>query len=118
MVFTSSFAILAILFLLFPCRQTNAGAGPDDGSGSSSAALHVLRSGVKTATRSILHWGYIVDPPTLNNVLRYIGFSFGLKWLLVGVALVCVPGFTAGSSSLSAPCSSLRSASSEACKLS
>jgi DNA-binding beta-propeller fold protein YncE len=55
--------------------------------------LYMLRSGVKTATRSILHWGYIVDPPTLNNVLRYIGFSFGLKWLLILVALVCVSWF-------------------------
>ena len=92
MVFTSSFAILAILFLLFPCRRQMLGLGLMTAV-AALPQLYMLRSGVKTATRSILHWGYIVDPPTLNNVLRYIGFSFGLKWLLVGVALVCVSWF-------------------------
>src|SRR5688572_379847 len=92
MVFTSSFAILAILFLLFPCRRQMLGLGLMTAV-AAIPQLYMLRSGVKTATRSILHWGYIVDPPTINNVLRYIGFSFGLKWLLVLIALVCVSWF-------------------------
>ncbi|HKQ40605.1 MAG TPA: hypothetical protein VJ063_21220, partial [Verrucomicrobiae bacterium] len=50
--------------------------------------LVLLKSGgVRTATHSLLHWGYIVEPPTLNNILRYIGFSFGLKWALILIGL-------------------------------
>ena len=92
MVFTSSFAILSILFLLFPCRRQMLGLGLVTAV-AAIPQLYMLRSGVKTATRSIVHWGYIVDPPTLNNVLRYIGFSFGLKWFLVLIALACLSWF-------------------------
>jgi DNA-binding beta-propeller fold protein YncE len=92
MVFTSSFAILSILFLLFPCRRQMLGLGLATAL-AAIPQLYMLRSGVKTATRSILHWGYIVEPPTLNNVLRYIGFSFGLKWALILIALALASWF-------------------------
>jgi sugar lactone lactonase YvrE len=92
MVFTSSFAILALLFVLFPYRGQMLGLGLATAV-AALPQLYMLRSGVKTATRSILHWGYIVDPPTLNNVLRYIGFSFGLKWALILVALAFASWF-------------------------
>ncbi len=56
--------------------------------------LIVLRSGgVKTATHSLLHWGYIIEHPTLDHVIRYIGFSFGLKWGLILVALLFATWF-------------------------
>jgi sugar lactone lactonase YvrE len=92
MVFTSSFAILSLLFLFFPCRRQMLGLGLVTAV-AAIPQLYMLRSGVKTATRSILHWGYIVDPPTINNVLRYIGFSFGLKLFLVLIALASVSWF-------------------------
>jgi DNA-binding beta-propeller fold protein YncE len=56
--------------------------------------LIILRSGgVKTATHSLLHWGYIIEPPTFDNVIRYIGFSFGIKWALILVALAFATWF-------------------------
>jgi DNA-binding beta-propeller fold protein YncE len=88
LVFTAAFAILFILFLLFPCRRQMVGLGI-------AAALLALpqlallkAGGVPTATHSLLHWGYVIGPPTIGNILRYIAFSFGLKWGLVLVALV------------------------------
>ena len=92
LVFTSSFAILSLLFVLFPCRRQMLGLGLA-AAVAALPQLYLLRSGVKTATRSILHWGYIVEPPTLNNVLRYIGFSFSLKWALILVALAFASWF-------------------------
>jgi sugar lactone lactonase YvrE len=92
LVFTSSFALLSLLFVLFPCRRQMLGLGLA-AAVAALPQLYLLRSGVKTATRSILHWGYIVEPPTLNNVLRYIGFSFGLKWALILVALAFASWF-------------------------
>lgn len=88
LVFTAAFAILFILFLLFPCRRQMVGLG-------FAAALLALpqlallkAGGVQTATHSLLHWGYVIGPPTIGNILRYIAFSFGLKWGLILVALV------------------------------
>lgn len=87
LVFTAAFAILSVLFLLFPCRRQMVWLGL-------AAALFALpqlallkAGGVQTATHSLLHWGYIIGPPTIRNVLRYIAFSFGLKWGLIAVAL-------------------------------
>ena len=36
----------------------------------------------------LLHWGYTIDHPTVANVTRYLGFTFGFKWLLIALALV------------------------------
>ena len=88
LVFTAAFAILSILFLFFPCRRQMVGLGL-------AAALIALpqlallkAGGAPTATHSLLHWGYVIGPPSIGNILRYIGFSFGLKWGLILAALV------------------------------
>ena len=49
--------------------------------------------GTKTSTHPFLHWGYIIDQPTMSAVLSYIGFSFGLKLGLVVVALIFASNF-------------------------
>ena len=36
----------------------------------------------------LLHWGYTLDHPTAENVLKYLGFTFGFKWLLIALALI------------------------------
>jgi DNA-binding beta-propeller fold protein YncE len=36
----------------------------------------------------LIHWGYIVEQPTAANVAKYLGFTFGFKWLLIALALV------------------------------
>ena len=36
----------------------------------------------------LLHWGYTVDHPTVANVAKYLGFTFGFKWLLIALALI------------------------------
>jgi hypothetical protein len=93
LVFTACFAILAGLFLLFPCRRQMVGLGFTTAL-LALPQLIVLRSGgVKTATHSLLHWGYIIETPTLDHVVRYIGFSFGLKWGLILVALLFATWF-------------------------
>jgi len=36
----------------------------------------------------LLHWGYTIEQPTVANVAKYLGFTFGFKWLLIALALV------------------------------
>jgi DNA-binding beta-propeller fold protein YncE len=93
LVFTACFAILTGLFLVFPCRRRMVALGITTAL-VALPQLIVLRSGgVKTATHSLLHWGYIIEPPTLHNVINYIAFSFGLKWALILVALAFATWF-------------------------
>jgi DNA-binding beta-propeller fold protein YncE len=56
--------------------------------------LALLKAGgVQASTHSLLHWGYVIEPPTLGNILRYIAFSFGLKWGLILIALAFASWF-------------------------
>src|SRR6266705_330759 len=41
----------------------------------------------------LLHWGYMVDQPTAENVAKYLGFIFGFKWLLIALALIFASWF-------------------------
>jgi DNA-binding beta-propeller fold protein YncE len=93
LVFTACFAILAGLFLVFPCRRQMVALGITTAL-VALPQLIVLRSGgVKTATYSLVHWGYIIEPPTLHKVINYVAFSFGLKWVLILVALAFATWF-------------------------
>ena len=87
LVFTASFVLLVFLFVLFPCRRQMLWLGLATTAIALPQLILLRSSGVQTATHSLLHWGYIVEPPTANNVLRYIGFSFGLKWALILIGL-------------------------------
>jgi sugar lactone lactonase YvrE len=87
LVFTAAFAILSILFLFFPCRRQMVGLGIAAALVALPQLALLRAGGVHGATHSLLHWGYVIGPPTIGNIVRYIGFSFGLKWGLVLVAL-------------------------------
>ena len=88
LVFTAAFAILSVLFLFFPCRRQMVGLGLAAALVALPQLALLKTGGVHGATLSLLHWGYVIGPPTTGNILRYIAFSFGLKWSLVLVALV------------------------------
>jgi DNA-binding beta-propeller fold protein YncE len=88
LVFTACFAILAGLFLLFPCRRQMVALGLTTALIALPQLVILHAGGAQTATHPFFRWGYIIDVPTLSNVVRYIGFSFGLKLglMLVGLA--------------------------------
>ena len=52
----------------------------------------LLRSG-NTLTYSFLNPGYTLENPTLWLMLKYLGWTFGVKWILLGVAVVFSNGF-------------------------
>ena len=90
-VFLSGLAILGCVFLFLPLRLYMAA--------SMVAAVAVglpqvllLRSG-NVVTASMFHWGYTLEHPTLGLVLKYLAWTFGLKWLLIAIALVFLSGF-------------------------
>jgi len=87
LVFTAAFALLAGLFLLFPCRRQMVALGLTTALIALPQLALLNAGGSPTPTHPFLHWGYVIEPPTLAHVIRYIGFSFGLKLGLVAIAL-------------------------------
>ncbi|MDX2040911.1 MAG: hypothetical protein SF097_06665 [Acidobacteriota bacterium] len=86
-VFVSAFIVLGGLWLFFPIRTYLLfliGMAILVGL----PQVLMLRAGTLTQTgHSLFHWGYTIPEPTLWLVVKYLAWTFGLKWLLIGVAL-------------------------------
>jgi len=83
--FVASLAILGCLFLLFPCRIY---IGSLILVSLILGVPQVLMLRTRPVGQSLLHWGYTLDHPTIFQVLKYLGWSFGLKWVLIAIALI------------------------------
>ncbi len=103
-VFVAAAIILASLFVLFPKRHYLFTCG--------AVVLLIglpqillLRSGeFASEGHSLFTWGYIVAEPTILKVAGYIGWTFGLKLVLIAAAAALVPaGFRKLLLALSAP---------------
>src|SRR5262245_7532086 len=87
-VFIAAAAILGLLFILYPLRPQMLALAVTSGVIALPQMLY-LTSGTERANMpKLLHWGYTIDHPTLANVTKYLGFTFGFKWLLIALALV------------------------------
>ena len=86
-VFTAAAAVLAFLFVLFPCRRYMVGLAITAAVVGLPQVL-ALRSGNTRTGAYLLHWGYTLGNVPVSQVLRYLGFTFGVKWVLILVALL------------------------------
>jgi hypothetical protein len=92
-IFVTAMIILIAFLALLPCRLYLAAL--------IATALLIglpqillLRWGVVTPPdQSIFHWGYTLQNPTVMTVLKYLGWTFGFKWLLVIISLFLLSGF-------------------------
>jgi DNA-binding beta-propeller fold protein YncE len=86
-VFTAAAAVLAFLFVLFPCRRYMVGLAVTAAVVAIPQVL-ALRSGNVRAGPALLHWGYTLGNVPVLQVLKYLGFTFGVKWFLILIALI------------------------------
>ena len=52
-----------------------------------------LRAGESKTLGELFRWGYVVEPPTVENVIKYFSFTFGVKTLLALLALAILSAF-------------------------
>ncbi len=91
-VFIAAFAILAVLFLLCPLRLQMLTLAIPAGVIALPQMLYLSTGIGRAQMPKLLHWGYTLDHPTAWNVTKYLGFSFGFKWLLIALALLFASG--------------------------
>jgi sugar lactone lactonase YvrE len=92
LVFTAAFAVLLFLLLLFPQRKYMLLLG------CAAAVIAVpqlwyLSSGGGPRNYSLFQWGYTIQDPTIAKVVEYLGYTFGLKWPVIILALLVVSWF-------------------------
>jgi DNA-binding beta-propeller fold protein YncE len=87
-VFIAAAAVLAVLFVLFPLRLQMLALAITAGLIALPQMLYLGTGSGRAPMPRLLHWGYTLDHPTTENVLKYLGFTFGFKWLLIALALI------------------------------
>jgi sugar lactone lactonase YvrE len=87
-VFIAAAAVLALLLVLFPLRLQMLALAISAGVIALPQILYLSTGAGRHAMPSLFHWGYTVENPTAWNVIAYLGFSFGFKWVLLAVALI------------------------------
>jgi DNA-binding beta-propeller fold protein YncE len=87
-VFIAAFAVLAVLFILCPLRPQMLALAIAAGLIALPQMLYLSTGSGRAQMPKLLHWGYTLDHPTVWNVTKYLGFSFGFKLLLIALALI------------------------------
>jgi len=86
-VFTAAAAVLAFLFVLFPCRRYMVGLAIAAGLVGLPQVLALRAGNARTGT-ALIHWGYTLGNVPVLQVVKYLGFTFGLKWVLILIGLL------------------------------
>ena len=86
--FIAAAAILGLLFILCPQRLQMLALAVTTGLIALPQMLFLATGSGRAQMPKLLHWGYTIDHPTVANVTKYLGFTFGFKWLLIALALV------------------------------
>jgi DNA-binding beta-propeller fold protein YncE len=92
-VFLAAAAVLAVLFVLFPLRAQMVVLAITAGVIALPQMLYLSTGSGRAPMPKLLHWGYTIDHPTAANVAKYLGFTFGFKWLLIALALIFATNF-------------------------
>jgi DNA-binding beta-propeller fold protein YncE len=92
-VFIAAAAVLAVLFVLFPLRLQMLALAITAGLIALPQMLYLSTGSGRAQMPRLFHWGYMVDQPTAMNVAKYLGFTFGFKWLLIALALIFASWF-------------------------
>lgn len=92
-VFLAAFAVLAILFLLFPLKKQMLWMAATTALVALPQVIFLKTGNMREAGYSLFHWGYTIENPTILSVVQYLGFTFGFKWLLIALALFLATQF-------------------------
>jgi DNA-binding beta-propeller fold protein YncE len=92
-VFTAAAAVLLSLLVLFPFRRQMVGLGVTAAVVGLPQILFLRSGEMAPAQHALIHWGFIVDNPTVLKVVTYVAFTFGLKWPVIILALIASSWF-------------------------
>jgi sugar lactone lactonase YvrE len=87
-VFLAAAATLGLLFIFCPQRLQMLVLAATAGLIALPQMLYLSTGEGRAHMPKLLHWGYTVDHPTIANVAKYLGFTFGFKWVLIALALL------------------------------
>jgi DNA-binding beta-propeller fold protein YncE len=91
-VFIAAAAVLGVLFILCPLRLQMLALAIAAGVVALPQMLYLGTGAGRAVMPKLIHWGYTIEHPTAWNVTKYLGFTFGFKWVLIALALIFATG--------------------------
>ena len=92
-VFIAAVVVLLTLLVCFPLRVQMLTLLVSAAIIAVPQVIYLRTGNVRPSSYTLFHWGYTLTNPTLLNVTKYLGFTFGLKWLFIGLALIWMSWF-------------------------
>ncbi len=92
-VFIAAAAVLVFLLILFPYRVQTMLLGITAALLALPQLLFLRSADISLRQQPLLHWGDIVDNPTVTKVIGYIAFTVGAKWPVIIFALILASWF-------------------------
>src|SRR5258708_34737797 len=91
-VFIAAAAILGLLFILCPLRLQMLALAVTAGLIALPQMLFLSTGSGRAQMPKLLRWGYTIDHPTVANVTKNLGFTFGCMGWLVAWTLIFALG--------------------------
>ncbi len=92
-IFVAAFSVLAVLFVLFPQRRQLVALGIAAAILSLPQIVFLKTGGMPDPGYTLIHWGYTLGSVPIMDVVKYLGWTFGFKWLLIAIALIIGTSF-------------------------
>ncbi|MFT3744911.1 MAG: 6-bladed beta-propeller [Pyrinomonadaceae bacterium] len=87
-VFAGAAGVLAVMFVLLPYRREMIAVAVASGIVALPQVIFLKTGLSQPAGYSLWYFGYTISDPTIGKMLYYLAFTFGFKWILIGIALV------------------------------
>ncbi|HJZ82684.1 MAG TPA: hypothetical protein VKD91_20130, partial [Pyrinomonadaceae bacterium] len=91
-VFVAAAFVLVALFVLGPLRREVMALGIVAGALALPQVIYLSGGSGRAPAPALFYWGYTLSNPTIWNVVKYLGFTFGFKWLVMALALFFASG--------------------------
>ena len=86
-VFAGAASVLALMLLLLPFRREMMALAAASAVIALPQVLFLKTGLLRVPEYSLFHCCYTIDDPTLYKVFYYLIFTFGFKWILIGIAI-------------------------------
>ncbi len=91
-VYLSAALVLAVCFLLFPLKKEMVALAVTAGIVGLPQVIFLTTGSLREPGYSMFRWGFVIDNAGFFDVLYYIFFTFGFKWVLLAIALYFASG--------------------------
>ncbi len=86
-IFLSAAVVFAVIFLVAPLRRELIPLAVTAILVSLPQVIYLKTGNLKPVGYSMFHWGFVIEPAGILDVLYWTFYTFGFKWVLLGIAI-------------------------------